>query len=87
MESLAPPVVAVIVAHDPGPWFEETLASFGSQSYEELSILVLDAASVEDLTGRVAGVLRDRSIKKMTPDDWDNFFTFIHRHLTRRRRS
>jgi hypothetical protein len=26
-------------------------------------------------------------VSPMTPDDWDNFFTFIHRHLTRRRRS
>jgi GT2 family glycosyltransferase len=66
MESLAPPVVAVIVAHDPGPWFEETLASFGSQSYEELSILVLDAASAEDLTGRVAGVLPNAYVRRFS---------------------
>ncbi|HEX4244623.1 MAG TPA: glycosyltransferase, partial [Acidimicrobiales bacterium] len=63
MESLAPPVVAVIVAHDPGPWFEQTLASFGSQRYEELSILVLDAASAEDLTGRVADVLPNAYVR------------------------
>ena len=43
METLAPPVVAVVVAHDPGPWFEETLASLASQDYAELSVLVLDA--------------------------------------------
>ena len=43
METLAPPVVAVVVAHDPGPWFEETLASLDSQDYAELSVLVLDA--------------------------------------------
>jgi GT2 family glycosyltransferase len=66
MESLAPPVVAVIVAHDPGPWFEETLASLGSQSYEELSILVLDAASAEDLTGRVAGVLPNAYVRRFS---------------------
>lgn len=66
MESLAPPVVAVIVAHDPGPWFEETLASLGSQSYEELSILVLDAASTEDLTGRVAGVLPNAYVRRFS---------------------
>ena len=57
METLAPPVVAVVVAHDPGPWFEETLASLASQDYAELSVLVLDAASQEDLTERVAAVL------------------------------
>ncbi|HEX4217163.1 MAG TPA: glycosyltransferase family 2 protein [Acidimicrobiales bacterium] len=66
MESLAPPVVAVIVAHDPGPWFEETLASLGSQTYEELSILVLDAASAEDLTARVAGVLPNAYVRRFS---------------------
>jgi GT2 family glycosyltransferase len=57
METLAPPVVAVVVAHDPGPWFEETLASLKSQDYSELSVLVLDVASAEDLTARVGAVL------------------------------
>ncbi len=64
MESLAPPVVAVIVAHDPGRWFEETLASFRAQSYEELSILVLDAASTGDLTERVAEVLPNAYVRR-----------------------
>ncbi len=57
MDTLAPPVVAVLVAHDPGPWFEETLASLASQDYAELSVLILDAGSGDDLTARVAGVL------------------------------
>lgn len=57
MDTLAPPVVAVVVAHDPGPWFEETLASLCSQDYPELSVLVLDAAGGEGLTERVANVL------------------------------
>ncbi len=57
METLAPPVVAVVVAHDPGPWFEETLASLESQDYAELSVLVLDSASGDDLTARVAAIL------------------------------
>ncbi len=57
MDTLAPPVVAVVVAHDPGPWFEETLASLASQDYAELSVLVLDVGSDEDLPARVAAVL------------------------------
>ena len=57
METLAPPVVAVVVAHDPGPWFEETLASLDSQDYAELSVLVLDAGSDQALTERVAAVI------------------------------
>ena len=64
MESLAPPVVAVLVAHDPGPWFEESLARSASQSYAELSVLVLDAASAEDLTARVADVLPDAYVRR-----------------------
>ena len=34
MDTLAPPVVAVVVAHDPGPWFEETLASSPPRSMQ-----------------------------------------------------
>ena len=64
METLAPPVVAVVVAHDPGPWFEETLASFGSQDYAELSVLVLDNASTQDLTARVAAVLPTAYVRR-----------------------
>ncbi|HVB94219.1 MAG TPA: glycosyltransferase [Acidimicrobiales bacterium] len=64
MESLAPPVVAVIVAHDPGPWFDETLASFAAQDYAEFSVLVLDCASREDLTGRVAASLPTAYVRR-----------------------
>src|SRR6266852_3145324 len=64
METLAPPVVAVVVAHDPGPWFEETLASLASQDYVELSVLVLDSGSAEDLTVRVAAVLPTAFVRR-----------------------
>ena len=64
MDTLAPPVVAVVVAHDPGPWFEETLASLASQDYAELSVLILDAASEEDLTARVAAVLPTAFVRR-----------------------
>ncbi len=64
METLAPPVVAVVVAHDPGPWFEETLASLQTQDYAELSVLVLDDASQEGLTERVAAVLPSAYVRR-----------------------
>ncbi len=64
MRTLAPPVVAVVVAHDPGPWFEEALASLGGQDYAELSVLVLDAGSREDLTVRVAAVLPTAYVRR-----------------------
>lgn len=41
----APAVVAVVVAHDPGWWFEETLDSLVAQDYPNLSVLVIDAGS------------------------------------------
>ncbi len=64
MDTLAPPVVAVVVAHDPGPWFEETLASIASQDYAELSVLILDSGSREDLTARVAAVLPTAYVRR-----------------------
>ncbi len=64
MDTLAPPVVAVVVAHDPGPWFEETLASLASQDYAELSVLILDAGSRDDLTARVAAVLPTAFVRR-----------------------
>ncbi len=64
MDTLAPPVVAVVVAHDPGPWFEETLASLATQEYAELSVLVLDAASREDVAPRVAAVLPTAYVRR-----------------------
>ncbi|HXQ60083.1 MAG TPA: glycosyltransferase family 2 protein, partial [Acidimicrobiales bacterium] len=54
METLAPPVVAVIVTCDPGPWFPEALRAFAAQEYPELSVLVLDAGSAQDPTAIVA---------------------------------
>ena len=65
MEDLAPPVVAVIVTSDPGPWLEETLQSFATQDYPELSVLVLDAGSVEDPTPRVAAVLPNAFVRRL----------------------
>ena len=65
MEDLAPPVVAVIVTSDPGPWFEESLGSFAEQDYPELSVLVLDAGSQEDPTGRVAAVLPNAFVRRL----------------------
>src|SRR5690606_25446332 len=49
----APAVVAVVVAHDPGDWFEETLAALADQDYPNLEILVVDAASEVELKARV----------------------------------
>ena len=42
----APAVVAVVVASNPGPQFAEMLDSLGNQDYENLSVLVIDAAEM-----------------------------------------
>jgi GT2 family glycosyltransferase len=65
METLAPPVVAVIVTCDPGPWFAETLRSFAAQEYPELSVLVLDAGSAEDPTAVVAAELPGAFVRRL----------------------
>ena len=41
----APPVVAVVVVHDPGSWFDETLDAFAAQDYPNLRFLFLDTGS------------------------------------------
>ena len=62
----APPAVAVVVAHDPGPWFEECLTSIAAQDYPSLSVLVIDAGSDVDPTPRVASVLPSAYVFRLT---------------------
>lgn len=64
-ELVAPPVVAVVVTHDPGDWFEEALAGLRDQDYPALSVLVVDAASAKDVTPRVAAVLPDAYVRRL----------------------
>jgi GT2 family glycosyltransferase len=51
--TMAPAVVAVVVAHDPGAWFDECLAALAAQDYPNLSILVIDAGSADEVKPRV----------------------------------
>ena len=66
-EGPAPAVVAVLVAHDPGEWFEETLLSLRTQDYTALSVLVIDAASTDGsaLRDRVGAVLPDAHLRRL----------------------
>ncbi|MFN2505646.1 MAG: glycosyltransferase family 2 protein [Acidimicrobiales bacterium] len=61
----APPVVAVIVATDPGPEFEEGLAGFAEQDYPNLSVLVVDGCATGDPASRVASVLPDAYVRRV----------------------
>ncbi|MGH9181029.1 MAG: glycosyltransferase, partial [Acidimicrobiales bacterium] len=60
-----PPVVAVVVTSDSGPWLEETLAALAAQSYRNMSVLVVDAGSAEDPTARVAAVLPGAYVRRL----------------------
>ena len=57
-----PSVLAVVVAHDPGDWFEETLESLATQDYTRLSVLVVDAGGTDSLDSRVHAVLPAASV-------------------------
>ena len=65
---LAPPVVAVVVVHSPGPWFEATLGSLADQDYPNLNTLfllaggALDAAG-DDLQARITRRLPDAFVR------------------------
>jgi len=59
-----PPVVGVIVTCDPGWWLEDCLASLASQDYPELSVLVVDAGSVNDPTSRVGAVMSSAYVRR-----------------------
>ena len=56
-----PTVLAVVVAHEPGDWFVETLESLSLQDYEGLSTVVVDAAS-SGIGAPVSEVLPDAAI-------------------------
>lgn len=62
-----PPVVVVLVTHDPGWWFEETLASIGGQRYANTSVLVVDAGSADPdgVRARVAAVLPGAHLRRL----------------------
>lgn len=61
----APSVVAVVVVHNAGDWLDDLLVSLGNQSYANLSILVIDAASDIDPTPRVARVLPGAFVRRL----------------------
>jgi GT2 family glycosyltransferase len=61
----APPVVAVMVTCDPGPWLEEALDALEAQDYPNLSVLVVDSASSEDPTSRVAAMLPGAYVRRL----------------------
>lgn len=64
----APPVVAIVVASNPGQDFAEMLESLGAQDYENLSVLVIDAGSDEPVADKVAEVLPEAYLHRLSGD-------------------
>ena len=64
-QAVAPPVVAVVVVADAGPWLDEALAALAAQDYPNLAVLVLDNAGREDPTPRVAAVLPNAYVRRL----------------------
>lgn len=56
-EPAAPAVAVVVVASDPGEWFEESLSCLAAQDYDNFSVEVVDASAGEGVASRVARAL------------------------------
>lgn len=63
----APPVVAVLVAHDPGDWFDEVLGALAEQDYPRLGTLILDSGTT-DIAERVSARLPGAAVTKVASD-------------------
>jgi GT2 family glycosyltransferase len=64
----APPVVAILITHDPGPWLEAAITSLAAQDYPSLSVLVLDRGSAEDPTARIAAIMPHAFVRRLATD-------------------
>jgi len=64
----APAVVAVVVARDPGPWFEAAMGSLADQDYPNLSILVIDAHSADEVKPRVGRATPGAFVRRLDED-------------------
>ncbi len=60
-----PAVVAIVVAHDPGGWFEECLTSLADQDYPRLRTVVVDAGSATPVAARVEASLPDATLLRI----------------------
>ncbi len=67
-EEVVPPVVVVMVTHDPGEWWEFALASIAEQTYANVATFIVDTASEQDLTARVAAVLPEAHLRRLETD-------------------
>ena len=62
---ITPAVVAVVVTHEPGTWFDEGLRALAAQDYSDLTVLVIDAGSTVDPTERVAAACPTAFVRRI----------------------
>ncbi|MCY4193556.1 MAG: glycosyltransferase [bacterium] len=55
----------VVVSHDPGLWFDETLESIAAQDHRLAAVTVVDAASESDPTARVQRFLPEAEVRRL----------------------
>ena len=60
-----PPVVAMVVTRNPGPWLDDTLLGLAAQDYPDLTVLVVDCGSDVDPTSRVADLLPRAFVRRL----------------------
>ncbi|MDO8390888.1 MAG: glycosyltransferase [Actinomycetota bacterium] len=92
-ESLAPPVVAVMVVHEPGAWFDEVLRSLAAQDYTNLKWLFLVAGEPGELPAMIRDTVPNSFVRAVAGNpgfgtaanevlrlvEGDNgFFCFLH---------
>lgn len=64
----APRVEIVVVAHEPGAWYDEALASIAAQDYQRVHLTVLAAGSYEDTERRTLAVVPEASVRAVDED-------------------
>ena len=62
-DELAPPVVAVVVVHEPAAWFSEVLAGLAAQDYSNLRHLFLVVGELGDLPAQIAAALPNAFVR------------------------
>ncbi|NDI15840.1 MAG: glycosyltransferase, partial [Actinobacteria bacterium] len=63
---MAPPVVAVVVVHEPGAWFAETLAALDAQDYPNLRVVAFVSGSTDLAIGdQIRGTLPNALVRQV----------------------
>jgi GT2 family glycosyltransferase len=61
----APPVVAVMVVHEPGPWFAEALDALAGQDYPHLRLLFLLTGEQPEVAEQIAREVPDALVRSL----------------------